>query len=61
MISLAFRTLVAINLEVNEMAVSNMVRSPVAAGPRRRPSLRMWLEAAIRIGKVKEDKQRLTK
>jgi len=53
--------LVAINLEVNEMAVSNMVRSPVAAGPRRRPSLRMWLEAAIRIGKVKEDKQRLTK
>lgn len=44
MMSLAFLTLVAINLEVKEMAVRSRVRSPVAAGPRRKPSLRTWLE-----------------
>lgn len=43
MISLAFLTLVAINLDVKEMAVRSRVRSPVAVLPRRKPSLRTWL------------------
>ena len=43
LIKRALRTLVAMNLEVNPMALRSSVRSPVASGPRRNCSERMWL------------------
>ncbi len=39
----AFRTLVAMNLDVVWMAVKSRVRSPVAAAPRLNWSERTWL------------------
>ena len=46
LISRAFRTLVAMNLEVVWMAVRRSVRSPVAAAPRLNWSARTWLESS---------------
>lgn len=44
LMSRAFLTFVAMNLDVSSIALRSNVRSPVAAGPRRSWSLRIWLE-----------------
>lgn len=47
LMSLALRTLEAMNLDVVVIAVSKRVRSPVAAAPRRNCSLRTCLRGRV--------------